>query len=329
MVDLQDQHNRYPLSAARCFRLLVILMLSLAASAQDERGQREDAGFISEVKGSCWLQRGSARVPITLSKYGGATLRVGDKVRCDEDGSLVLELKSLRTTIEPSPSDQWTTIPRPAGPRKDAMAGPVDDWFTLAGGLRGLSRGVYSPPSGGYGSAVWPEHFVIRWVPRKAPGSLSLSIRDESRIRLWPQSSECQSVRADLGELDSDEVRQVLLMYRQSGRRPPLTLVLVNSDGNEDDVPFSIISLKEAETLAGQLETCDQQSGLMHHICRSYYFRQVDLYTEAAEEYEEALKLAPDSIDLQVHLIAANQLTGNYARAQELIGKLPRGTELP
>jgi tetratricopeptide (TPR) repeat protein len=193
-----------------------------------------------------------------------------------------------------------------------------------------VGQRIYSPSSGGYGGAVWPEHFVIRWVPRKGAGSLSLSIRAESGIRLWPEAGEQGlSVPADLGELDSEEARQVLLRYRQSGRRGPLTLVLVDSDGNEDHVQFSTISEQEAETLAGQLKTCDQQSGLMQHICRSYYFRQIDLYTEAAEEYEEALKLAPESIDLRLHLIAADQLTGNYARAQELIGKLPRGTELP
>ena len=306
------------------------MLLSLAAAAQDKRQEAEDAGFISEVKGSCWLQRGSARVPITLSKYGGASLRVGDKVRCDEHGSLVLELRSLRTTIEPSPPDQWTTIPRPAGARTDAMAGPVDDWFKLAGGLRKLPRGVYSPPSGGYGSAVWPEHFVVRWVPRKGGQNLSLSIRDETGTRRWPQGSDHgASVRADAGELSSEEARQVLLKYRQTGRRGPLTLVVVDSEGNEDDVQFSIVSKQEEEALTSQLKSCDEQSGLMRHICRSYYFRQLDLYAEAAEEYEEALKLAPDSVDLQLHLIAAQRLTGNYAREQELISKLPRGTEPP
>jgi len=307
--------------------LLAIAGLSLAASVQDKR---EQVGFISQVKGSCWLQRGSSRVPITLSKHGGASLRVGDKVRCDEHGSLVLELRSLRTTIEPSPPDQWTTIPRPSGPRKDAMAGPVDDWFKLAGGLRKLPRGIYSPPSGGYGSAVWPEHFVIRWVPRKGAQSLSLSIRDEIGTQLWPQGTDHgASVRADVGELSSEQARQALLKYRQTGKRGALTLIVADSEGNEDDVQFSIVSVQEEEALRSQLKACDQQSGIMNYICRSYYFRQIDRYTEAAEEYEKAVKLAPDSVDLRLHLIAAQRLTGNYAREQELIGKLPRGTEPP
>jgi hypothetical protein len=67
----------------------------------------------------------------------------------------------------------------------------------------------------------------------------------------------------------------------------------------------------------------------MRYICRSYYFREVGLYTEAAEEYEEALKSAPYSIALLQHLIAAHRLTGNYAREQELMRKLPGGIEPP
>jgi hypothetical protein len=200
------------------------------------------------------------------------------------------------------------------------MAGPIDDWFKLAGSLRKMTAGVYSPPSGGYGGAIRPEHFVIRWVTRKGGLSLSFSIRDDQGTQLWPQGSdEGASVRADAGELSSEEARQALLKHRRAGRPGVLTLAVVDSVGREDDVRFSTISEQEEGALLSQLKTCDQQSGLMRYICRSYYFREIDLYTEAAQEYEEALKLAPDSIDLEQHLIAAHRLTGNYAREQQLI----------
>jgi tetratricopeptide (TPR) repeat protein len=308
--------------------LLAIIVLSLAACAQDQREQAKDAGFISEVKGTCWLQRGTSSVQITLRKFGGAGLRVGDKLRCDKDGSLVVELRSLRTTIEPS--DRWTTIPRASGSRKDAMAGPVDDWFKLAGAVRGLPGGVYSPPSGGYGSAVWPDHFVIRWVPRKRAQDLWLKIRDQSGTQLWPQDNE-QGIKvpSTAGELISNEARQALSKYRQTGSREPLTLVVVDSKGNEGDIEFSIVSEQDEETLKKELRVCSDQPGVMAYICRAYYLRQLKLYAEAADEYEAALKLAPDSVDLQLHAIAAHRFTGNYAREQELVGRLPSGTTPP
>jgi hypothetical protein len=308
--------------------LLAIVVLSVAACAQDQREEVKDAGFISEVRGTCWLQRGTSSVQITLRKFGGAGLRVGDKLRCDKDGSLVVELRSLRTTIEPS--DRWTTIPRASGSRKDAMAGPVDDWFKLAGAVRGLPGGVYSPPSGGYGSAVWPDHFVIRWVPRERAQNLWLKIRDRLGTQLWPQDNE-QGIKvpSTAGELISNEARQALSKYRQTGMREPLTLVVVDSKGNEGDVEFSIVSEQDEETLKKELRVCSDQPGVMAYICRAYYLRQLKLYAEAADEYEAALKLAPDSVDLQLHAIAAHRLTGNYAREQELVGRLPSGTTPP
>jgi len=308
--------------------LLAIIVLSLAACAQDQREEAKDAGFISEVRGTCWLLRGTSSVQITLRKFGGAELRVGDKLRCDKDGSLVVELRSLRTTIEPS--ERWTTIPRASGSRKDAMAGPVDDWFKLAGAVRGLPGGVYSPPSGGYGSAVWPDHFVIRWVPPKRAQNLWLKIRDQLGTQLWPQDNEQGiKVASTAGELISKEARQALSKYRQTGGREPLTLVVVDSKGNEGDMEFSVVSEQDEETLKKELRVCGDQPGMMAYICRAYYLRQLKLYAEAADEYEAALKLAPDSVDLQLHAIAAHRFTGNYAREQELVGRLPSGTTPP
>lgn len=109
---MTDKSRRWSMPVAS----LVLATSFCAASGQAQQQQAEEAGFISQVKGTCWLQRGNSRVQITLSKFGGAGLRVGDKLRCDKHGSLVLELRSLRTTIEPS--EQWTTIPRASGVEK-------------------------------------------------------------------------------------------------------------------------------------------------------------------------------------------------------------------
>ena len=310
-----------------------VAILTLAASlctvsGQAQQPQTEQAGFISQVKGTCWLRRGKSTLQITLRKFGGAELRLGDKLRCDKDGSLVLELTSLRTTIEPS--DQWTTIPRASGSRKDAMAGPVDDWFKLAGGLRGSPGGVYSPPAGGYGSAVWPDHFVIRWIPRAGGQDLWLKIRDHSGTQIWPHENEQGSqVPSAAGELISKEARQALSKYRQAGGREPLTLVVVDSKGNEGDVEFSIVSEQDEETLKNDLSVCRDQPGVTTYICRAYYFRQLKLYAEAADEYEAALKLAPESADLLLHAVAAQRSTGNYARERELVRQLPSGIAPP
>jgi hypothetical protein len=210
------------------------------------------------------------------------------------------------------------------------MAGPVDDWFKLAGSLRGSPGGVYSPPAGGYGSAVLPDRFVIRWIPRKGVQELWLRIRDQSGTQLWPQDNEHGvKVPSAAGELISEEARQALRKYREAGGRGALTLVMVDSKGNESDAEFSIVSEQDEETLKKELSVCSGQPGMMKYICRAYYFRQLKLYAEAADEYEAALKVAPGCIDLQLHAVAAHRFTGNYAREQDLVRHLPSGTVPP
>jgi hypothetical protein len=51
------------------------------------------------------------------------------------------------------------------------------------------------------------------------------------------------------------------------------------------------------------------------------------MFTEAAEEYEAALKYAPDSTDLLRRTIAAHQRTGNTPREKELSAHLAKITK--
>jgi hypothetical protein len=124
------------------------------------QGEDDKVGGVSQVHGNCWLQRGNARPKlITLKESGGEGLHGGNKVRCDAGGSMVLELTNGKTTIDPSEPNQWTTIPRITTRRRDGMAEPVDDWFRIGGSLRAGFGSIYSPPNGGYGSAIWLQHF--------------------------------------------------------------------------------------------------------------------------------------------------------------------------
>jgi hypothetical protein len=60
-------------------------------------------------------------------------------------------------------------------------------------------------------------------------------------------------------------------------------------------------------------------------IARAFTVHQ--MFTEAAEEYEAALKYAPDSTDLLRRTIAAHQRTGNTPREKELSAHLAKITK--
>lgn len=210
------------------------------------------------------------------------------------------------------------------------MAGPVDDWFKLAGSLRGSPGAVYSPPTGGYGSAVLPAQFAIRWIPSNGAQDVWLRVRDHDGGQIWPQgNNDGIKVSAATGVLISAEARQALEKYRQAGSGRPLTLVMVDSKGNQSEAEFSLVSEQDDKALQADLNRCSAQPGVMRYICRAYYFRQLKLFTEAAEEYEAALRVAPESFELQEHAIVAHRFTGNSARERELVAHLPQGGDLP
>jgi hypothetical protein len=288
----------------------------------------QPAGFIDGVKGKCYVLRDTVnRTPrsptAALGKKPaevGASLLAGDRVRCDEGGRLDLELREGSKSISTSKPDTWTTISE-AAPRRDAAARPSDDYFKLGGATRGgLLTWVYSPPGGSEDGAVWPSHFVIRWIPPETPGRISLAVHDATGKQLWPRGSNRQvAVVGATGELIAPELRDVLLEYQRSGSQAKLTLVLANPDGDESSVQFSVISSADEDALQRQMNDCTREDGLMRFICPAYYLRQHHLYTEAAEEYEDALKaFAPASVELMQHAIAAHGLTGNSKREKEL-----------
>ncbi len=219
--------------------------------------------------------------------------------------------------------ESWTpTRVRSQSPKpRDTMSKPLDQWFKLAGAPRGgFQTWVYSPPGGSEDGAVWPAQFVFRWLPPDTAGNISLAIRDENGRKLWPAGAE-KVVRAPgaTGQLFTPEVRDALLEYRKNGGHGRLTLVLTNPEDDESSIKFSVISMADEASLRSNLEECEGETGLLRAVCRAYYFNELHLYTEAADEYEAALRdIAPGSADLIRHAIVAHGMTSNVKREKEL-----------
>lgn len=238
--------------------------------------------------------------------------------------SIASRTAEVATTIDPSATP--TTILAVTKRRPAASALPLDNYFKLAGAVRaGTPSFVYSPPGGTPGSAVQPATVVLRWVPPDAPGNLKLSVRDESGAQIWPQDkSQRATVAGATGELLSPELREALAAYQTRKQRGMLTLILTTSEGDDVSVRFRVTSKEEDQMLRQQIAECNKEEGLLPYICRSYWYSQLTLYTEAAAEYEAALKdYAPESEELMRHAMVAQRLTGNYKREKALESQLP------
>jgi hypothetical protein len=71
-----------------------------------------------------------------------------------------------------------------------------------------------------------------------------------------------------------------------------------------------------------ELLCCEGKDELVRHLGRASVFSSFDLFTEAAAEYEAALKKAPGSALLLEPALAAELRIGNLPRASELEGEL-------
>ena len=181
---------------------------------------------------------------------------------------------------------------------------------------------------------VVPEQFSIRWVPSAAGCTLSLTMRDVGGKLLW-QSEDVDGASGSLRDdaawwLLNGGVRQVLVSYRAEKGRGPLTLQVDDSCGGEYRVSFLLLSVKSEQSLERDLSSWGKGAGtLLHHLGRASVYSRYGVFPQAADEYESALRAAPDSRHLLIRTIKAHRQTGNFLRARELEKRLPDGTNIP
>jgi len=123
---------------------------------------------------------------------------------------------------------------------------------------------------------------------------------------------------------------QVLARYRDETGRGPLTLQMDDSCGGENRVSFLLLSVKSEQALERDLSSWGREAGtLLQHLGRASVYSRYGVFPLAADEYESALRAAPDSRHLLIRTIKAHRQTGNFLRARELEKRLPDGTNIP
>lgn len=191
-----------------------------------------------------------------------------------------------------------------------------------AGGTRGGGAGIYSPADGG---AVRLERLEIRWVGGGKKGTVTLRIETEDGVSLWSASPIDATAGKVLPALN-EGARKAVGEYRAAGGAASFTLTMVEENGSRYGVMFHVLTKQSEEELARELAEWDKEGDvLLRVIGRAYVLDRKRLYTEAAEEYEAALKVAPESESLLQAAMDANTKTGNTVRAGELRRRLAVG----
>ena len=318
-----------------CRALTLALLAGTAfAAVANSRAQGQElepvAGRILNVQCVAKLmKKGTTKeIPLVYPRDVDLGLTAGDQVRCAEPGSsgfldvLVSKgIQRLKVSKVGFPIPPLPSFPKDAK-QDDLIAKQLSD-YGVSGATRGHaadSRILWPAESG----VVLPEHFVIRWKP--VSGKVSVSIMSDTKdATIWGPAE----VEGSQGSLQSDEISSALSNYKKKSASPRLVLTVTFGDPSDwEESHFVMLSNRQEQELDAQLDFwAKQPNDLAIHLGRGYSFLSHGLFADAAEEYEAALKAAPESPYLLARAIEADRLAGRPSRARELQGQLAAQTK--
>jgi len=277
---------------------------------------------ILELSGPVYLQMaGGGELKLDARKDKGRVLSGDVTLRCGPGGTARIQtLTDVRTIREADNRVFLGELQLQKSTSLEEKYGKVLEElrnYGLPGASRGGERatGIYSPSDQ---SAVRLNKFQIRWIPLENNAPVFLSLETTSGKHLWA-SDQLNGAGGKPSAVIEIAARKAL-EDEQSGRgASTFSLVLREVSGVRRSVTFSLLSQKNEEEVSRALGEWEQTSDpLFRTIGRAYVLRHARLMAETAEEYEDALKLAPGSITLLNAAIDANEKSGNTARANEL-----------
>jgi CHASE2 domain-containing sensor protein len=281
--------------------------------------QDHPAGIIESISGTVFLKQNGKQLRLNSKTDIARRLYPGDSIRCTKGAKATVMIGGKKTDLDEKLN--WFVIPNTISSRSDSAQRAINEYgraIDRYGRIGGRNRRsehktiLFSPPDE---SVVAPESFIIRWVPARKNCLATIEIQHLGSEVLWQE----KNVDSASGELNSQLARQALESYRSRTDADTLRLKLNDSCGNSDQSDFTVLSVAEENSLKQDLKFWDRDSeSLMNHLGRAAVFNQYRMFFHVAEEYEQALVMAPRSRDLLLRTIEAQRLIGNLVRVKEL-----------
>ncbi len=297
---------------------LSLLALALPALA----GEQPSTAMLDQVQCDAVLRDAGTGREFHLSRthHDGRYLRVGDSVKCNSDGFLTIMWGSQEIEVKKQASAVKPLADVAVQGERERLAAEALSYHNSAAGTRGASGRILFPVAG---SVVWPEDFVIRWRPQTHPGDIALSIyAPGSSQPLWQD----REVDGTAGKLESADLKRALTSYRSISPQNAILTLEWRSATSGFNVPFSLLTLDQEKALEKELDIWNQtQNPLLRAVGRAYSFASRNLLWDEAQNYEEALKIAPASCDLLNETEAAEEQVKNWERVRESERSLEAG----
>lgn len=290
--------------------LLSLLLMTLITAEAQER-----VGLVVGITGTGRLKSTSGNVQKLNEQNFSVSLSDGQSVKADGNGTVRIRLCNGRSETV---GNKWFRISRvicmnATNPEKRKI---LERIFAFGGRYqtnRSSDEFLLFPVEKGT-TVIRPETVVFRW--REAPEKITLS------VYVAGQSAAIWSKEVDAGskQFFSDELKIRLEEIRQ--KQPNVKLQLRLSSpffGTENIADFQMFSLQDEEVLQNEISQTNAEHGTFRHLARAEIYARHKLYIEMASEYEAALKLSPDSIELRSATASAHDRSGNFYRRDEVL----------
>jgi hypothetical protein len=282
----------------------------------------QTAGVVVDVHGKCFVRRASDSSqkdqPIRSS---GEKLFVEDQLRCDKGGALTLNLGYLTKTLGPSTEEYAVPLApsQPPNAEQRVVAQAFIDFGKLGGRNRSAGGVLYSPPADGCALA---QSMVVRWNPWPGANKVMIRIETQSHRELFRQIGVNGT-----GDFTSKAMLDAVQLQQKADANGELLLSIFAGDNSvaRDQVEFKLLAPAQENSLKQDLERADtQDSPIVRHIVRAFAFSSRLLWSEAASEYEAAVKESPGSTAVLERAVRAEADTGNVVRQGEFEQQLQR-----
>lgn len=295
----------------------IVWTISLLGSGAATRDQLPvPAALIESISGPVEFRSKPDAEPTTLDAKQDLAriLFVGEQVRCPKGASL--QIRSADKTRQIAGPSDWITIAASSSPRLQAL---LAEYGRSAGRSRVPPALVFSPTENG---VVIPSEFTASWDPERVTSPVVLSIIGSKGQTLWTEAG----VASKEGRLGASAARAALEQYRAGQGPGPLVFRMVDAGKQQRDVHFFLVSTVTEQGLRRDLAAWDKEPvALVAHLGRAGVLFAAGFASMAADEYEAALKQAPDSRDLLGRTMQAQDAIGNTPRAEELKKRLIPG----
>lgn len=306
-----------PLILMVCACAVLTLALPGRAAAQEPA-----AALVEKIEGTAFWRRNAdeRRERLDPKAHTARPLYPGEQVRCTRGSVLRLRMGPVTMRV---PAGVWFPIPRRDLSDTDPNTLMLNTVTDVMGVDRGNPLQLFSPADH---STTPPSPFVVRWAPTPRGCKFSLVITDVGRRKVWRRDG----VDGSAGFFSDRGAERALANFRATSGQGPLELHVYDSCGEEPYVTFFLLTAEKERALRRDLAFWARGAGpLIARLGRASVYVRYGMYSHAAEEYEAALRTAPDSLQLLSRTISANRRTGNLSRAAELKKRLAAATALP